>query len=183
MRAVSEFVSSPAEILARVDSTLKDQRPRSICTAMCVRLEQSRATLAVGGHPLPLYITPGEVSEVGEYGPLLGGFPDVHWDDVALELAPNSTLVAYTDGVTDAIGADGMRYGLARLRQTLAECCQWRSADDVIQGLTDALGEFQVGAHADDTAVLVIRRRSPVALAPQQETAEVDRTDAVAASP
>jgi serine phosphatase RsbU (regulator of sigma subunit) len=183
MRAVSEFVTSPAEVVARVDAMLKKQRARSICTAMCIRLDGDRVTLAVGGHPLPLYVTPSEVRAVGEHGPLLGAFPDVRWKEVALDLAPNSTLVAYTDGVTDAIGEDGTRYGLARLRETLAVCCRGGSAGDVIHGLTDALGEFQVGAHADDTAALVVRRRSPVALVPDRETSEMPTADAVAASP
>ena len=31
----------------------------------------------------------------------------------------------------------------------------------VIEGLTVALGEFQIGSHADDTAALVLRRRGP----------------------
>ncbi len=158
MRAISEFEVSPARLLAHVDSTLKKQGIRSICTALCLRLEDDRVTLAVGGHPLPLYITPGEVKPVGEPGPLLGGFPDASWHDVELELAAHSTLVTYTDGVTDAVGRDGTRYGLRRLRQTLAECRPDQSAADVIAGLTRALNEFQVGPHADDTAALVIRR-------------------------
>jgi hypothetical protein len=41
----------------------------------------------------------------------------------------------------------------------------------VIEGLTVALGEFQIGAHADDTAALVLRRRGP-------STPERERQDA-----
>ena len=36
---------------------------------------------------------------------------------------------------------------------------QGSSAAEMIEGLTLALGEFQVGTHADDTAALVLRRR------------------------
>jgi PAS domain S-box-containing protein len=160
MRAASEFESSPAELLARVDSILKKQRARSICTALCMRLFDDRALLAAGGHPLPLHVSSRGVSRVGEHGPLLGGFSDVSWQDTTVELEPDSILVAYTDGVTDAIGADGTRYGLQRLCDTLAQF-RGRSATAVIEGLTVALGEFQVGSHADDTAALVLRRRGP----------------------
>jgi PAS domain S-box-containing protein len=160
MRAASEFESSPAELLARVDGILKKQRARSICTALCMRLFEDRALLAAGGHPLPLHITSRGVSRVGEHGPLLGGFSDVSWHDTTVELEPGSILVAYTDGVTDAIGADGTRYGLQRLCDTLAQF-RGRSATAVIEGLTVALGEFQIGSHADDTAALVLRRRGP----------------------
>jgi serine phosphatase RsbU (regulator of sigma subunit) len=145
--------------LARVDSILKKQRARSICTALCMRLFEDRALLAAGGHPLPLHVGSRGVSRVGEHGPLLGGFSDVNWVDTTVELEPDSILVAYTDGVTDAIGADGTRYGLQRLCDTLAQF-GGRSATAVIEGLTVALSEFQIG-HADDTAALVLRRRGP----------------------
>jgi PAS domain S-box-containing protein len=162
MRASSEFESSPAELLARVDSILKKQRGRSICTALCMRLVGDRLLLAAGGHPLPLHMSSEGVSRVGVHGPLLGGFSDVIWTDTAVELEAGSVLVAYTDGVTDAIGADGTRYGLQRLCDTLAQF-RGRSASEVIEGLALALSEFQVGAHADDTAALVLRRRGPAA--------------------
>jgi len=158
MRAASEFESSPAELLARVDSILKKQRARSICTALCMRLFEDRALLAAGGHPLPLHVSSRGVNRVGEHGPLLGGFSDVSWEDTTVEFEPDSIVVAYTDGVTDAIGADGTRYGLQRLCDTLAQF-RGRSATAVIEGLTVALGEFQIGTHADDTAALVLRRR------------------------
>jgi PAS domain S-box-containing protein len=65
MRATAEFVTSPAELLARLDAILKRQPERSICTAICLRLEQDRVTLAIGGHPLPIQITPaGRVRSV-----------------------------------------------------------------------------------------------------------------------
>jgi hypothetical protein len=39
----------------------------------------------------------------------------------------------------------------------------------VIETLTAALGEFQVGEHADDTAALVLRRKSSDSQSPQDE--------------
>jgi sigma-B regulation protein RsbU (phosphoserine phosphatase) len=179
MRAASEFESSPAALLARVDSILKKQRARSICTALCMRLFEDRALLAAGGHPLPLHVSSRGVGRVGEHGPLLGGFTDVSWHDTTVELEPDSILVAYTDGVTDAIGADGTRYGLQRLCDTLARF-RGRSATEVIEGLTVALGEFQIGAHADDTAALVLRRRGRLVTEQDGQDASVAENLAVA---
>jgi PAS domain S-box-containing protein len=159
MRVASEFESSPAQLLGRVDKILKKQPGYSICTALCIRLSGNRAVVAAGGHPLPLYMGPDGLERAGEHGPLLGGFDDVSWDEAAIDIEPGGTLIAYTDGVTDAIGEDGTRYGLSRLCDTLMRL-RGRSAAGVIEGLTLALGEFQVGAHADDTAALVLQRRS-----------------------
>ena len=157
VRAASEFESSPAVLLASVDRALKKQQTLSMCTALCLRLQANRATLAVGGHPLPLRLTAEGIEPVGEFGPLLGGFEDASWSEHTVELAPGSTLVAYTDGVTDAVGEDGSRYGSARLQATLSRYTE-RSAADVVNGLMNALDEFQTGGHADDTAVLVLKR-------------------------
>lgn len=159
LRATAEFISSPAELLARLDLALKRQRARSICTALCLRLEDEMMTLAIGGHLLPISIDAGGVHQVGRYGSLLGAFEDVEWHDLVFEFAPETTLVLYTDGVTDAIGTGGERYGAERLRATLDRCRQL-SAPEVIDALTSALREFQVGDHADDTAVLTLRRLS-----------------------
>jgi serine phosphatase RsbU (regulator of sigma subunit) len=178
LRATAEFVSSPAELLARLDLTLKKQRVRSICTALCLRLEEEQITLAIGGHPLPIWITADGAQEVGKYGSLLGAFVSVEWQDMALEFAPQSTLVMYTDGVTDALGSQGERYGARRLRATLDQCRRL-SASEVVQTLTSALGDFQVGEHADDTAVLALRRVAPEPLARSSEAGEVGRTHAL----
>ena len=157
MRAASEFERSPAALLGRVDTILKKHGGHSICTALCVRLSGDRAVIAAGGHPLPFRLGAEGLVTAGEHGPLLGGFADVVWTETEVAIEPGDALIAYTDGVTDAIGDNGERYGVPRLRDTLTQL-QGRSAAEMIEGLTLALGEFQVGAHADDTAALALRR-------------------------
>jgi PAS domain S-box-containing protein len=157
LRAMSEFVSSPAQLLARLDRVLKRHGTRSACTAILLRLDESGVTMGVGGHPLPILITPAGAEQVGAFGPMLGAFEGVTWRDIGLELPPESTLVMYTDGVTDALGQDGERYGAARLRATL-DACGRLGAQEVIAHLNAALTSFQVGQHADDTAALALTR-------------------------
>lgn len=157
MRTASEFDSSPARVLAFVDGTLKKRPALSVCTAMCLRLEDDELTLAVGGHPLPLHITPAGVSEVGTHGPLLGGFSGARWHDDTVTLESGSTLVAYTDGVTDARDEGGGRFGLGRLCDVLAELGS-RSAAEIVEGITRRLDEFQTDIQADDTAAIVLHR-------------------------
>ncbi len=176
LRAAAQFQTSPAQLLAFVDAMLKKRTTLSVCTALCVRLERDTARIAVGGHPLPLLITSAGAHEVGEHGPLLGAFPHARWQDLELRLAVGSTLVAFTDGITDAWG-NGQRFGSKRLRDTLT-----RLADETPAELMDALaGElerFQTGAHTDDTAAIAVRRLDePLAPAVEQETDGLQRTD------
>jgi PAS domain S-box-containing protein len=159
VRTASEFQASPAQLLALVDRTLKKRPTLSVCTAMCLRLECDRVTIAVGGHPLPLCVTPQKVSEHGRHGPLLGAFPNACWQDFTLRLEAGSTLLAYTDGITDARGDGSDRFGLPRLCDTL-EPLGDRSAAELIEGLTRKLEEFQTGPQADDTAAIAFHRLS-----------------------
>jgi PAS domain S-box-containing protein len=180
VRTASEFQSSPARLLAFVDSTLKKRPTLSVCTALCLRLEGDRATVAVGGHPLPLRLTPEGVSEIGEHGPLLGAFPDARWRDFTLAMEAGSTLLAYTDGITDAQGEGAAgRFGLRRLCDTLGDF-RGGSAAEVIEGLSSRLDRFQTGPQADDTAAVAIHR--PVGeqqTESHRRTAEVPRTGTI----
>ena len=157
LRAASEFDSSPAKLLALVDTTLKKRAQLSVCTALCLRVQAETVTMAVGGHPLPLCCSASGVRPLGGYGPLLGAFPDARWQEFSVRLRAGSSLVAYTDGVTDAQDAQERRFGAARLRDALAAHAG-DSAAALMDGLAGALDAFQSGAHADDTAVLALRR-------------------------
>jgi PAS domain S-box-containing protein len=160
IRAAAEYETSPAALLATVDRILRKQRETSTCTALCIRVQGGQAVLAAGGHPLPLLVSDAGVRRVGEYGPLLGGFADSEWADHSVALEAATALVAYTDGVTDAVGQDGTRFGTTRLHDILSANPRG-SATEIVNVLVAALDDFQTGAHADDTAVLVIRRSAP----------------------
>ena len=156
VRSASEFDSSPAWLLAFIDRMLKKRPILSVCTALCLRVGLERATLAVGGHPLPLHVSGRRVREVGQHGPLLGAFPRPGWQDHDFEIEPGATLVAYTDGITDAMGAQE-RFGIRRLSETVAELADG-SVEEMMAGINRALERFQVGDHTDDTAALALRR-------------------------
>jgi PAS domain S-box-containing protein len=154
--AASDLDPQPAEILSRVDGALRRRPSLSVCTALCLRLSGQRATIALGGHPLPLCVGPAGVREVGSPGTLLGAFATVRQPETEFVIQPGETLVAFTDGVTDALGADGERFGMTRLQRTLSGA-QNETPMGIRTRLTAALEDFQVGPQADDTAIVVMR--------------------------
>jgi PAS domain S-box-containing protein len=182
VRAASEFLSSPAALLDLVDRTLKTHGNLSLCTAMCMRLDGDRVTLAAGGHPMPLYLAREDCRAPGGHGPLLGAFPYGAWGDASLRLEPESTLLAYTDGLTDARDESGERFGLERLRDTLS-ALRGSPVAEIADALTRTVEEFQPGAHTDDTAAIVLRRR-PVSEdnAVQLQTGEQQQPAAITTS-
>jgi PAS domain S-box-containing protein len=161
-REASQAASAPAHVLARVDAALKQRGSLAICTALCVRLDGPEATIAVGGHPLPLLVKDGEVQAIGEHGSLLGALHNVRWPQSTCTLRPGETLLAFTDGVTDALGADGERFGSKRLAGRLGHA-DGLSATAVCRTITDALASFQHGEQADDIAILALRFCGPKA--------------------
>ncbi len=155
-RAASEYDARPSEILARIDAALRRRQSVSLCTALCLRLSREGATLAVGGHPLPLRMSDEGVAEVGQHGTLLGALEHTRWPEAQVALRAGETLVAFTDGVTDAVGAGGERWGTERLAATLGAAGE-DSPAALRTRLVQALDAFQFGAQADDTAVVIMR--------------------------
>jgi serine phosphatase RsbU (regulator of sigma subunit) len=89
---------------------------------------------------------------VGRFGAMLGAWADAHWTAERIDLEPGDTLVAFSDGVTDTVGADG-RFGDERLLATLRGVT---GAARAVAAIDAALNAFQRRGQADDTAVLAL---------------------------
>jgi PAS domain S-box-containing protein len=147
----------PSSILTRVDQALRERPELSLCTALCLRLEDDTVTLSSAGHPAPLIVgDDGSVRELGGTGPLLGGWEESAWTDQIVDVGENETLVMYTDGVTDTRGESG-RFGTASLRDVLAANAGKPPAQ-LLAALEAALDEFQVAGRSDDTGAVALRR-------------------------
>jgi serine phosphatase RsbU (regulator of sigma subunit) len=83
-------------------------------------------------------------------------------------MQPGETLVAITDGVTDTLGPDDERFGSARLRELLMQVRR-ESPAAIRERVVAALEQFQVGAQADDTALVVMRRAAQPAAVEQRQ--------------
>jgi PAS domain S-box-containing protein len=171
--AASDFDSAPSRILARVDAALKRRPSLSVCTALCLRLSDGRGALACGGHPLPFRLSEDGVTELGSAGTLLGAFSKVGWPEDQFQMHPGDTLVAITDGVTDTVGANDERFGVSRLQEVLSEV-QDEAPIVIRERLVSALEGFQVGARADDTAIVIMRFNG----APAEQGSEGRRVNA-----
>lgn len=163
-RFISQTDPRPAAILQRLDSALKQRSTMSPCTALCLLLGEERMTLCSAGHPVPLVVSAaGEVRALGHPQLLLGVSDPFEWHDEEVTLDPDETIVLHTDGVTDTRGADE-RFGEERLNGVLARFAG-AAPDELLAHLDAALTDFQVGAQADDTAVIALRRApSPTSL-------------------
>jgi len=152
LRTAGMLLGDPTRALEQLNRALADRRALTPCTVAIVHVTARTSEILCAGHPQPLLIRGGEPHPVGPSGPMLGAWPDSTWRADTLDLQPGDVLVLYTDGVTDARGADG-RFGEARLLEAL------RGSEDAaaaVAAIDRALNHFQRGPQADDTAVLAL---------------------------
>ena len=114
------------------------------------------ATVGVAGHPLPVLTSPDGPREIGVPGRPLGITPDLDVPVVEVELAPGSTLVLYTDGVTEARDDTGVQFGDEGLLRVLGGLPG--DAEATVEAVTAAVEERLRHSRyeADDLAVLAL---------------------------
>jgi PAS domain S-box-containing protein len=155
-RFLAKDEHSPSMILTRLNEALREQSGLSLCSALCARLEAGRMVLSSAGHPPPLIIRNDQrIREIGSPGPLLGGWEGSSWEDRIVAVESEETLLMYTDGVTDTRGEHD-RFGARRLRDLL-KLHAGASPTELLARLQDALDEFQIEGHSDDTGAVALR--------------------------
>jgi sigma-B regulation protein RsbU (phosphoserine phosphatase) len=158
--------AGPAAVLAAVNAALLYDHtagPLRFVTACCLFLEPHAAgvsaRLSVAGHPLPLLQSVDDVpTEIGHCGRPLGIAADVAYDEEHIDLSAGSTLVLYTDGVTEARDDAGTQFDEDGLARVLAQSgC--RTAAETVAAVHAAVENHIRGSRhgADDLAVLALR--------------------------
>lgn len=161
IRALAFLEPSPAQILRTVnDVMLSHHLQERFATAILARIDLAspapRATLASAGHPVPLLLYPdGHAHSPHVAGTLLGVLSRPTLHDVTVSLPFGSTLVLYTDGLTDA-GAPSHAISTSELRDQLAGHAG-SSALELVHGLEELAFARGQGHLRDDIAILAAR--------------------------
>ena len=89
----------------------------------------------------------------------MGIEPETIYDQHTVSLGPGDLILFYTDGVTEAINAQGERFETDRLEHILISHCNV-SAGELLDALENELASF-VGPEAqfDDITMMVVKRR------------------------
>jgi PAS domain S-box-containing protein len=161
VRAESVHHASPCDVLRLLnDAILRQHGDARFCTVLHGRVTVSdggaRLVLASAGHPPPLVLrADGAVEVVPAGGPLLGVIRAVVHPDVIATLGPGDAILAFTDGVTEGRGHDGM-FGDDRLQDLLGGSVGLDAAA-LVDRIVDAAVAHQGGSSQDDLAVLALR--------------------------
>jgi serine phosphatase RsbU (regulator of sigma subunit) len=146
----------PASLLARLSDFANRVEHAYFATVLCARIDVAgnALTLASAGHLAPMLLDERGASYIEvEAGVPIGVAREVPYESVTVEVAPRSTLVAFTDGLVERRG-EALDAGLARLRRVAT--AQASTLEDLVARLA---GEVAPDSHHDDTAILAIRWR------------------------
>ncbi len=160
LRAAAQRLVDPAKVLARVnDELVRDIPARMFVTCLYGVLDPhtGRFEFANAGHDLPFVTQDGEVTEAHATGMPLGMLPGSTYENAALDLAPGSRLLLYSDGIAEAHAPDGEMFGFPRTGQLLLDLPRGADAVDAIMArLADFTGSDW--EQEDDVTLLLVER-------------------------
>jgi serine phosphatase RsbU (regulator of sigma subunit) len=119
---------------------------------------------ANGGHEAPVILGPDGVKAYLEpTGPVVGIFPRIDFKIYQAQLEPGDILLAFTDGVTDALNPAGDMFTRERLALMLEQ--PFLSASTLLDQIENDLQAHVAGANQfDDITMLAVRRTPDVAV-------------------
>jgi len=162
LRSFLAHIRSPGETLGKINRILfKNLRSRHFITAFygVIHLPTRRMKYASAGHnpPLLIHYPSGDLRELWADK----GFPlmislENEMVEHEVDLLPDSKLILYTDGLTEARNPEGEAIGSKRLASWLLEFGQGRDARQLGEKILDEVKQFMDGTHFTDDYTLVI---------------------------
>ncbi len=115
----------PGDVLREVNDLLNESNESAMFVTVLYGVYDPATRdfiYANGGHNSPLVVHgDGSSTELPLTGGVaLGVMPELPYEQAIVTLAPDDTVVLYTDGVTEAMNADGEEFGVDRLREVFA---------------------------------------------------------------
>lgn len=153
--SLDRLVSAINRLFARIAANL------SHASLFVSRYDDSRRRLRFvnAGHEPPLLLRRmGDGHQaiwLPATGPVVGAFRAPRYREQAIDLVPGDTLVAYTDGLWEAVNAKGEAWGMQRLVDTVDRCAH-RNAGEIASTVLAEVSAFRGAApQADDMTVWV----------------------------
>ncbi len=152
---------APHEVIALVNEVLLSRRieSRYLTLFLAVLAADGTLTYCNAAQNPPLVFGATDVRRLETGGTLVGAFPQTRYERDTVTLADGDTVVVYSDGVTEAMNADGDEFGEERVRDVVRGALT-RTPDGILLALFNAVRAFAGGsAEHDDLTAMVIRYR------------------------
>lgn len=151
---------TPAQVLQEVDRVIRRASHRNFASLVLLRLDPGtgEALLSNAGHPYPLALSAGQVSEIEVPGLPLGQGPARRYEDLAVQVPLGGILVFCSDGLFEAVDWSASPYGFDRPQEVLRTLEHHSAAEIVEILLADWKRHLRSEEPPDDTTVVVVKR-------------------------
>lgn len=161
LRALATDAPTLRDLAARTNTILcRDGLPNRFATMVYLELEhgEGRVRLVNAGHMPPMLITSSGVTELAPGNLALGLMPGSTYDEQTVDLPTNSTLVIYSDGLTEALNAEGAFFGDEGFKPLLPGLANLSAADAgarLLASVDDFIGDTRP---YDDLSLVILKR-------------------------
>jgi len=169
LRAHASDGASPAAVLREVHRALRDDLYEDMfVTALYLVLDTVTGEMRVAraGHEAPIlrHAADNSLSRIESEGLAIGLADDSVFDEalseVTVNLQPGDTVVLYTDGITEAMNAQGEEWGLERLIEALRQAPPG-DANAILNHVRTAVMTFVGDTPPYDDMTMVLLRMKP----------------------
>jgi hypothetical protein len=161
LRALATDASSLSDLAAKTNDILcRDGLPNRFATLLYFELRDGDGGVRLlnGGHLPPVLVSAGGYHELQRGDMALGMMPGATYREQHQDVEPGEMLVAYSDGLTEALNAAGEFYGEDRLRAVFAGL-SFLSAKQAGARILESVDAF-IGTTRpyDDLSLIVLKR-------------------------
>ena len=162
LRANAEEIYDMAEVLSKVNRVLcADSQTSDFATMFygVLDLRSRRLTYANAGHPPPILFRDGQMCYLDTGGGLVGISSQDRWEYESLLFHSGDVLLAYTDGLPDAMNFDDETFGRARIEQaTRSAIEQGMNAEGIVKHVLWEMRRFAgLQKRFDDLTMVAIK--------------------------
>ncbi|MBD3257700.1 SpoIIE family protein phosphatase [candidate division GN15 bacterium] len=113
---------------------------------------------ANAGHNHPFIVRrDGSVEYLDVGGPIIGAFPYIEYESARVTLEDDDVFFLFTDGLSEAMDADGHEYGEERIRNFVVER-RVMTAEEILSSMLDDVYEYDpTNPPQDDTTAIAIK--------------------------
>lgn len=155
LRSTAAIVTSPGEVLRRVNELLMPQIPPHMfvtCLVLVIDLDTGRTEFANAGHNLPYVRRGGGVEQLHARGMPLGLMSGSVYEEHETVIDPGEIVLLYSDGITEQHSTDGEMFGFGRAAELVARA---ESGQELIDDAVQTLTTFSAGVEQEDDITLV----------------------------
>jgi sigma-B regulation protein RsbU (phosphoserine phosphatase) len=152
--------SSPASVLSSINTILHQRHLEEYYCTLCYTifdLKRHTMIMANSGLPYPIRCSADGCAQIELPGVPLGSFSGSTYDEVSFALHAGDVFIYCTDGVFEAMNAQGQEFTAARLLEVVDRSKDLPSAG-IVQAIFDAVAEWRGEAPANDDMTAVVIR-------------------------